>query len=133
MFVVLLLLSSFVAVPVEMARPTLFTLAALFAASFLSGLTCVGCSNGRRVSAARLSLLFTAATPVSCDISISCYRPRTELRCLVGFQVADAMDSDVSGVSMPLEHSFEVGERVTRLFSYRVSANSSLLTLAPRL
>lgn len=42
------------------------------------------------------------------------------------------MDSDVSGVSVPLEHSFEVGERVTRLFSYRVSANSLLLTLAAR-
>lgn len=76
---------------------------------------------------------FTAAAPHSREISISCYRLRTELRCLVGFQVGDAMDSDVSGVSVPLEHSFEVGESVTRLFSYRVSANSLLLTLAPRL
>lgn len=133
MFVVLLLLSSFVAVAVEMARPALFTVAAVLAASFLGSLTCVGCSNGRRVSAARHSLRFTAATPVSWHVSISCYRPRTDLRCLVAFQVGDAMDSDVSGVSVPLEHSFEVGESVTLLFSYRVSANNLLLTLAPRL
>lgn len=74
-----------------------------------------------------------AATPVSCELSISCCRLWTELRCLLAFQVGDAMDSDVSGVSVPLEHSFEVGERVSRLFSCRVSANGLLLTLAPRL
>lgn len=133
--VALLPLSSLVPVRVEMARPALFTVAAVLAASFLSGPTCVGCSSGRRVSAARLPLLCTAActanATVSCRISISCYRPRTELGCLVAFQVGDAMDSDVSGVSVPLEHSFEVGERVSRFFSSRVSANSLLLTLAP--
>lgn len=99
-----------------MARLIPFKVAVVSTVLFVVCTNIVCCNNGRKVSVINLTLEFDCGlaetAPVSHLLSISFDQLEANGTFYFYYQVGDVLDTEFSGFSVPLEHSFEVGEEV---------------------